>query len=440
MNKQNRNPTFKDKDIAQHVRRKKSCERLTEEHEWVSIDCKLNHFLYNRSFKPHSEYDLRLGRNDIFRLLSLPNKLQRAFGHINTLQEFRAYLLLFKFYIVQNKHDWQEEDTSQCCIDVENKQLDINLVGRRLASLHDIRLFLQDKVGIADLNWCESESSRYPPITFNTREEASISSLRDLDSVDPKVHPRTFLVLHDLENLTDGVSFRAETFKTYCHKISLENCWGAKRLKKITISIIFQGTFIGKDYIPGKLSARLAKTSDEVGYEDIGTALPSLQILNTFKNLGRLVIEYEPKNVFEEGTYALYVSAFSEYTYNISISGKIMYDTEAFLTNELHSFVVKRNKARELICTLDEIMLDMRIHEKEVALIKELWSRTKQSTKEIERNLEAEEFQMDHDDTLKYESQTIVIEVCTKFENPLSELIWNYNSYFSNKHRNLNGN
>ena len=415
MNTQIRNPTFKDKDIAQHVRRKRSCERLIEEHEWVSIDCKLNHFLYNRSFKPHSEYDLRLDRNDILRLLSLPNKLQHAFGHINTLQEFRAYLLLFKFYIVQNEHDWHWQDTPQSCIDVENKQMDINLVGRRLASLHDIWSFLQDTVGINDLNWGESESSRYP-MTFNTRDEAIISSLKDLDSVDPKVHPRTFLVLHDLENLADGVSYRAETFKTYCHRISLENSGGAKRVKNITISIIYQGTFIGNDYIPGNLSARLVKTSEEVENEDIGTALPSLQILNTFKNLGRLVIEYEPENAVEEGTYVLYVSAFSEYTYNISISGKIMYDTEAYLTNELHSFVFKKNKARKLMFTSDKIMLDLRIHEKEVALMKELWTRTKEATKEIKKKLEAEEFQMDHDDTLNYESQTNVVEVRTKFE------------------------
>jgi hypothetical protein len=45
-----------------------------------------------------------------------------------------------------------------------------------------------------------------------------------------------------------------------------------------------------------------------------------------------------------------------------------------------------------------------------------LWTRTKEATKEIKKKLEAEEFKMDHDDTLNYESQTNVVEVRTKFE------------------------
>jgi len=400
-------PCFRDKVIAQQARRKGIYERTTEEHQWVnSIDCKLHPFLYNQSFKPLSEHDLGLHQNDIVRLLSLPTTLQLAFGHINTLQEFKAYLLLSKFYIVEHDYDFQEK--SLVSIDVGLQTIDINTVGKSLASLNDTQSLLQNEIVMTDPVRSESKSSR-SSLQSKSGKEIVISELEDLkDANIPKVLAKCFLLLRDLVNITNIVSFRAKPLKTYCHKFCLVNSAMTKRLGTLTISIVFQGTFVGDDYACGKLSAHLKKETSGVG-----TSLPSLQVLNTTNNLGRLVIEYEPKTALEEGNYALFISAFSECTYTISISGKVMYEIEAHLVNELYSFVVQGKRTQELIWTLEKIMLDRRIYEKKVSLITELCIQTEHSKGEVEKKLEVEEFRMDHDDSVHYDSQINSLQVCS---------------------------
>ena len=404
-------PTFRDSCIAQQIRRKGRYERTAEEHQWVSsIDCKLNPFLYNQSFKPLSEYDLGLPQNDIIRLLSLPTTLQLAFGHINTLQEFRAYLLLSKFYIVENKYDFQKK--SLVSIEIGLLTIDVNLVGRSLASLNDVQRLFQDWVAVTNQNGSKCKKSRSSPKS-ESREEIVISDLEDLKDVciQTKVHAKIFLAVRDLVSLTNVLSFRAESFKTYCHNFCIENSMLTKKLGTLTISIVFQGAFVGNEYAPGKISGYLIKASDNTGNKHIGTCLPSLQVLNTTNNLGRLVIEYEPETAIDDGNYKLFISTFSECTYNISISGKMMYETEAYLVNELHSFVIQRNRARDLASTLHIIMLDVRIFEKKVSLITELCIQTEHSEGMAKRKLEAEEFQLDHDDSVHYDSQIYSLKV-----------------------------
>ena len=106
-------PSFRDKKIAQDVRRKDRRERTREHLEWISIDCRLHpDIYYEAGFEPLVDHDLQLNREDLYRLMKAPRILQRAFGFITNDRELRAHSLLHRYNQIKIEDKDGDEQTS----------------------------------------------------------------------------------------------------------------------------------------------------------------------------------------------------------------------------------------------------------------------------------------------------------------------------------------
>jgi hypothetical protein len=100
---------FLDNEIAQTL--------TIEEHEWVSIDCKLRPEIYDAGFKPL--FNLCLNQEELHRLLKVPKKLQHALGFVKNKRDgTRCYISFIESkikkqpnppsvrYLVHTKREW----------------------------------------------------------------------------------------------------------------------------------------------------------------------------------------------------------------------------------------------------------------------------------------------------------------------------------------------
>ena len=399
------NPLFYEKDLGQDVRRKQSRERTVEEHEWISLDCRLYPALYEAGFEPHPTHDLDMKQHEIHRLLKIPKKLQHAFGLIQNTRELKVHSLLHRFYQIEYDgvfpfpHETLNQDSRHDSFEL----IDVASISKKLASKQDICALIGD-----ESTWNDSESSE---CTLR-RNDIIICSLDELHDIDASLPiSDTFIVLTDTVRFAERPSTLIEARERQNHSFAIQNDGNAKKLASLTISIVFQGTFIGNEYAPGFLSASTDRLGSNEQREALGHARYDLQFVNTNKSLGRLVIEYEPSAAIDDMKLEVTILAYSTCKYSIVISGKIMYATEDFLVNELLKFLMNEQKICQLCDTVDDINLDIRIQSRKVHLLQSLCDHMERDRQEIENKIEKEEYQLENDDSIDYFEQTDLIKV-----------------------------
>ncbi len=130
------------------------------------------------------------------------------------------------------------------------------------------------------------------------------------------------------------------------HYFYLQSC-NTVKLYSIAITIIFRGDFEGTEYIPGKLKVVLKHLSNweepiqfkndpiRVTMLESGHVHPEENISSTSKQMGRIVLRYEPNEVIESGLYEITVKAKADSMYSISLSGLFACDVFSEVKREI---------------------------------------------------------------------------------------------------------
>jgi len=117
------------------------------------------------------------------------------------------------------------------------------------------------------------------------------------------------------------------------------------KLKSLSVTVIYSGTFDGGKYNPGVLSVKLNQVSNDCT-SSIGHSPPEMQRLNSEHQLSCAAIQHElEETVINGGMFELVVTADSDVNYSISLAARLACP----LTKE-----VKRRLAR-VVATRDEI-------------------------------------------------------------------------------------
>lgn len=427
---------LRDKLIAQCARRKGISDRSMEEHQWVSIDCRLHRHLYHKEFIPHPEYDLGLDCDKLMWLLVLPARLNHAFGKISTPKELQAHHLLHKYYDIDSGHhdDWFEDD-SLFLVDDKPHKVDCKLFGKQLASFDGLCSLLEDSSlrsplheALKELNNKKTNKDSYYEeqmrvAEFNHQIQI-INHLHELNDLPERAAvqetAKKIFILDDCGYISlKELNFnRIETGRGQRHFIELIVDEPTKKLASIYVSIIFTGNFIGQDYISGRLSASISLINhNNVSHKIVGDARYSLQTLNTNKSAGRIVIEYDiAYDEQYEDTILLNISilAFSQCTYSISLWGKFVHDLESHYVNELHSLLLAEKNIQDIQRVLHENYLDTRVLEYKLSLLTLICTKSEDFKSEIHRDIsETQENHMsNYDSTICNIEQRRDMKVC----------------------------
>jgi hypothetical protein len=386
----NQSPLFLDNEIAQTVRRRELRERSKEEHEWVSIDCKLRPEIYDAGFKPL--FNLCLNQDELHRLLKVPKKLQHALGFVKNNRELKAHSLLHKFYRVKN----EDEENIWCCESNEAIEEDLGLadiasIGKRLATRQDLNELVEDEsiklskdFGLEDkgifrggcvvCDWNQLENL-YSPISIHN----------------------SYVVMKESVRILERASCIIGAKERHNYSFAIQNDH-SRKLAALTISIIFQGTFVGDEYEPGYLSASLCSIGKNQERASVGDANHSLQALNCNKNLGRLVIEHEPGFEVDYVEFEVIIVGFSQCRYSIAVSGKVMVPIKDYFVNELHILFLNQQKVSRYHQNIDDINLDIRIMHRKVSLLQHLCDNMEQNRLEVKNAIDAAEYKLENDD------------------------------------------
>lgn len=179
----------------------------------------------------------------------------------------------------------------------------------------------------------------------------------------------------------------------------------------MTVSVIFQGTFVGNEYEPGYLSSSLIYFNQSQERESVGSAREPLQVVNSERKLGRLVIEYKPESNVQDMTFEVAIKGYSACRYSLVVSGKIMCATEDFLVDELSTFLKNENEIDQHIHVVDNINLDIRVLNKKVSFLGSLCEVAEKDKQVVENDIDVEEYNLENDDDIDYFRQIDVIKV-----------------------------
>lgn len=385
------NPLFLDSDLSQEIRRKQLHKRSQSEHEWVSLDCILNPHIYGASFKPL--FDLDLDENVLHRLLTLPKQLQHAFGFIQNDRELKAHFLLHKYYRVADKGAVEEEifySESIKALDVDFGLVEVATIGPKLATLDNIYEIADNSVKDSKpfFNMETNDDEIVEPIQI----VSNLNQLND-DFVPSTIH-NSCILLKESGRIMEKANRVIEKKEKHHYSFAVQNNL-SRKLASLIVSVVFHGTFIGEEYRPGYLSASLFSIGENLEKESVGEAKHSLQVLNCTKNLGRLIIEYEPR--FHKGAlnFQIAVAGLSHCQYSLVVSGKVVVATKNYFISEMKRLLHHRQEVIKQEEIIDEIDLDVRILGRRVVLLQNLSKEMECKMMELENAIYLAEYEFE---------------------------------------------
>ena len=392
-------PSFRDKKIAQDVRRKDRRERTREHLEWISIDCRLHPEIYEAGFKLLVDHDLQLNREDLYRLMKAPRILQHAFGFITNDRELRAHSLLHRYYQIKIEDKDEDEQTSISfgCTESEFVIVDITAIGNKLVSLQDLCELPGDDIVPKTVEKIGNYLSADEPIMSDLAEFENIS-------LSPECAQNSLFVLQESVRILQQDSCAIDVGQQQSHSFVTHSS-STRKLAGFRISIVLQGTFVGDQYKPGHISASLCSINAKQERVIIGESKHFLQVINCDKNLGRLLIGYEPGAAVEDGKFEIAIRGFSACKYSLIVTAKIMVPTQDHLLNELNKFRKNAKAISQYYQNIDYLHLDKRILERKMEILGSLGEHAEQSRREVEDAIDIAEYNLESNDLVIAETE-----------------------------------
>jgi hypothetical protein len=390
------------KGILAEVTRHKPNDLISkEEHQWVSIDFRLNPWLYPRNFEVVE--DLGLSQNDIQRIWKLPSLLQHAFRFLTNDVELEVHRILNKYYDRPFNDICPFDSTSTMIDQAIDLIISMQSIGAPILSTTDLMNVVTNQDLVVTLSECMDKDC------IDKRKDGVLETIiddRDLGNIESHLKSQLDLSLIYVQDsqsvrITECIVDDIQKDKVHRYQIEIRNDY-RKKLGSINVTIIFQGSFCDNTYSPGRLSAALYHVSNNDQIENIGVAEYQVQNINTTQGIGRLVIEYQTQNAFDNETLYLDVLASSSCHYSITLSGVVNYQLHAFDMINMSRFYSLEQEIQSITLETDNLKLDCQLREFSISILNDLVNLAENEKNKLYEDILRSEYQLESDDSVDY--------------------------------------
>lgn len=457
---------LKHSESIDKIRRKDIHESTKEEHQFKSIDCILFPELYHVGFQPFPRYDLKLDKNRIVSIVQAPKELQLAMGYLQNDVELQAHYILNKYY--ERNQNVDILDITSDSIGIVNQKsnvansrddedndipiLDLKTSGVQFHNLDDLKQILVGDMNISSLEQnrkmillmddlksrMNDHKCRYRYATTRSKtDDIEFANIQELihhhasENVGNNYYNRPFadcnpfILIGDNVEIMQTMSSQMKSEESRCHHFIIKEDEDDRRKPaSLTICIVFHGEFINEEYNPASLSASLRMMNNNgILTSSLGTAPYELQIINTNKKLGRIIIKYDYEKDHEASytKFKLEICAMSTCHYSIDVSCNVLYHAHDFVVDMHWHYLHNKCRIKQLEQNLIDEALDCRIAAIKISLLQELV----QSAETIRAQYEKDIQQLESDASSK--NFKIIIEeikVCISVFSLHSTVLW----------------
>ncbi len=441
---------LKHSESIDKIRRKDIHESTKEENQFKSIDCVLFPELYHVGFQPFPRYDLKLDKNRIISIVQAPEVLQLAMGFLQNDAELQAHYIINKYY-TRNQNVDNLDNTPDSIVFVNQKSnfvnrrndddnddipiLDMKTAGVQFHNLDDLKQIFVSDLNISSLEQnrkllvliddlasrmndhkcryrCATTRSKSDDIEFtNIQELINHHSSRSLADCNPFI-----LITHNIEVMQTISSEMKREESRYHHFIIKEDEDDRRRAASLTICIVFHGEFINEEYNPACLSASLCMLNNNgIMTSSLGTAPYELQIINTNKKLGRIIIkyDYEKDHKATFAKFQLEICAMSTCHYSIDVSCNALYHSHDFVVDMLWNYLQNQCRIKQIEQNVVDEALDCRIAAIKISLLQEMVQLAETTRDRYEKDLDSLDIQqLESDDSKNFKTIIDEIKVC----------------------------
>jgi hypothetical protein len=224
-------------------------------------------------------------------------------------------------------------------------------------------------------------------------------------------HCKPFVLQNDIIQIYQTSSISIKMNRRKRHRFTLDdNDNDKKQVSSITVSVVCHGVFDNEgEYDPAHISVSFHKLQQN-GAPSVclGYAPYDLQIINTERRLGRIIIKYDcEENYTTQSTkneFEIVIHAQSSCQYSIDVSCKATYDANDILINELYTYFDSKKQMKQYETLAENATLDDRLAKRKISLLKELIKKSEMQRKKCEKDIDSKELELDLDAKIDYRS------------------------------------
>ena len=177
------------------------------------------------------------------------------------------------------------------------------------------------------------------------------------------------------------------------------------KLKSLTLTVVYHGSFDGPQYDPGTLSVELRRVTNSIDQQtQIGSKPQELQVPNTKDRLGRIIIQHELNNVVVQGgLFEVEVIAKQgrDVSYSVTVGGKLACPLMKEVKRQLAGLIVKRRDLMECTCQSTLLQKSLVLLERKKTIESKLIDQTKKKREMHKAEMEALDLDLDKQDEMK---------------------------------------
>ena len=236
-----------------------------------------------------------------------------------------------------------------------------------------------------------------------TDDSCSLIDIRDDWAIDN--YPLPFVALQ----MQECIFHYSKSLSLHCgcskrHYYFVQDDAGAK-LKSLTLTVVFHGSFDGPKYDPGTLSVELRRVTNIIDQQtQIGSTPQELQVPNTKDRLGRIIIKHESSNyVVQGGLFEVEVTAKQgrDVSYSVTVGGRLACPLMKEVKRQLAGLIAKRREIIECIHQSTLLKRSLVLLERKKTIESKLIDQTKKKREICKAEMEALDLELDKQDEMK---------------------------------------
>ena len=229
------------------------------------------------------------------------------------------------------------------------------------------------------------------------RDSIALVDMNDTSTFN--ANQRQFVAL-DMDEITlhktNSNSLKGKESTQHCFQIQDDN---ETKLRSLSVTVVYSGSFNGSTYSPGVLSVELKQVSDDCT-SSIGHSPPDLQRSNTEKHLGCIVIQYEHGDtVLSGGMYQVVVTASdNNVNYSITMCAKLACPLTKEVKRRLARTIATRGEIKECKDQVSVLDKQLILFERMRRLEEELITKSKDQSTKCLADAEKLDLELDYQD------------------------------------------
>ncbi|KAL3780392.1 hypothetical protein ACHAW5_006466 [Stephanodiscus triporus] len=177
------------------------------------------------------------------------------------------------------------------------------------------------------------------------------------------------------------------------------------KLKSLTLTVVYHGSFDGPKYDPGNLSVKWSRVTNNFEQQTlIGNAPPEPQVPNTKDNIGRIIIQHELNNfVIQGGLFKVEVTAKQgrDVSYSVTVGGRMVCPLMKEVKLQMANLIAKRHEKIDCIDQTKSLENNLLLLERKKSIVSKLLEQTKKKYEFDKAEMEKLDLELDKQDEMK---------------------------------------